>query len=65
MAELYDLKNDPGETKNLISKPEHDAKKRELQVRLAVLMEESGIGEDDKMPMDEGVKKELPDAKIR
>jgi N-acetylglucosamine-6-sulfatase len=33
-------------------------------VELAVLMEKSGIGED-KMPIDEGVKKELPDKKIR
>lgn len=64
MAELYDLKNDPGETKNLINDPKFDAKKRELQVHLAVLMEASGIGED-KMPLDEGVKKELPDQKIR
>src|SRR4051812_11616744 len=64
MAELYNLKNDPGESKNLINDPKFDAKKRELEVQLAVLMEESGIGED-KMPLDEGVKKELPDAKIR
>ena len=64
MAELYDLKNDPSESKNLISDPKFNAKKRELQVQLAVLMEESGIGED-KMPLDEGVKKDLPDAKIR
>jgi N-acetylglucosamine-6-sulfatase len=64
MAELYNLKKDPGETKNLISDSQYDAKKRELEVQLAVLMEASGIGED-KMPKDEGVKKELPDAKIR
>jgi N-acetylglucosamine-6-sulfatase len=64
MAELYDLKNDPGETKNLIGIPQYEGKKRELEVMLAVLMDESGIKED-KMPIDEGVKKELPDAKIR
>ncbi len=64
MAELYSLKSDPGETKNLINDAEFDAKKRELEVQLAVLMEESGIGED-KMPLDEGVKKELPDKNIR
>jgi N-acetylglucosamine-6-sulfatase len=64
MAELYSLKDDPGETKNLINDPKYDAKKRELQVQLAALMDESGIGED-KMPLDEGVKKVLPDQKIR
>jgi arylsulfatase A-like enzyme len=64
MAELYDLKNDPGETKNLISDPKFDAKQRELQVQLAVLMDKAGLTED-KMPIDEGVKKDLPDAKIR
>jgi N-acetylglucosamine-6-sulfatase len=64
MAELYDLKNDPGELKNLISDPKFSAKRRELQVALATLEEESGLGED-KMPLDEGVKSALPDAKIR
>jgi N-acetylglucosamine-6-sulfatase len=66
MAELYNLKTDPKEMTNLISVPAHDSKKRELQVQLAVLMEEAGLTEEqDKMPIDEGVKKELPDAKIR
>ena len=64
MAELYDLKSDPGELKNLISDPKFSAKRRELQVALATLEEESGLGED-KMPLDEGVKSALPDAKIR
>jgi len=50
--------------KNLISNPQFEAKKRELEVMLAVLMDESGIKED-KMPIDEGIKKELPDQKIR
>jgi len=64
MAELYDLKTDPEETKNLANTQQYDAKKRELEVQLAVLMDASGIKED-KMPLDEGVKKELPDQKIR
>lgn len=64
MAELYDLKNDPGELKNLIDDPKFTAKSQELQVKLATLEEESGLAED-KMPLDEGVKKELPDQKIR
>jgi arylsulfatase A-like enzyme len=64
MAELYDMKNDPGEYRNLISIPQYEAKTRELQVLLADLMDKSGIKED-KMPLDEGIKKDLPDQKIR
>ncbi|RBP46183.1 arylsulfatase A-like enzyme [Roseimicrobium gellanilyticum] len=64
MAELYDLKNDPGETKNLINASADNAKLRELQVLMAKLMDDAGLAED-KMPIDEGVKKELPDQKIR
>lgn len=64
MAELYDLENDPGETKNLISSQTHNPKLRELQVLMAELMDAAGL-EEDKMPIDEGVKKELPDQKIR
>jgi N-acetylglucosamine-6-sulfatase len=64
LAELYDLKNDPGETKNLIKSQDANAKLRELQVMMATLMDAAGL-EDDKMPIDEGVKKELPDQKIR
>lgn len=66
MAELYDLQNDPGETRNLIGKPEHGALVEELKSELAKLMAETGLTtETDKMPLDEGVKKELPDQKIR
>ena len=64
MAELYDMKTDPGETKNLIAFPQFEAKVRELEVQLAVLMDETGI-KQDKMPIDEGIKKDLPDQKIR
>ena len=66
MAELYDLQADPGETKNLISKPELATTVAELQARLAKLMRDTGLDKKtDKMPIDEGVKSELPDAKIR
>lgn len=66
MAELYDLKNDPGETKNLISKPELAGKVAELKAELAKLMLATGLdAKTDTMPIDEGVKSELPDAKIR
>lgn len=66
MAELYDIKSDPGETTNLISKPELAGKVKELQAQLAELMLATGLdAKTDKMPLDEGVKSELPDAKIR
>ena len=66
MAELYDLKNDPGETKNLISKPELFGQVTALQAELARLMLSTGLSaKTDKMPIDDGVKSGLPDAKIR
>lgn len=66
MAELYDLKNDPGETTNLISKPELADQVTALQAQLAKLMLATGLDEKtDNMPLDEGVKSNLPDAKIR
>jgi N-acetylglucosamine-6-sulfatase len=65
-AELYDVQGDSEERHNLIEEPALARKVRELQGELARLMEASGLTpEKDKMPLDEGVKKELPDAKIR
>lgn len=64
LAELYNLKNDPEETKNLIKDPQHAGKVQELQAELARLLRETGA-DPDKMPLDEGVKQKLPDAKIR
>ena len=64
MAELYDLRKDPGETRNLIQDPSLAAKTLELQTLLAELMKQSGI-ENDNMPLDEGVKIALPDKSIR
>lgn len=66
LAELYDLNNDPGETTNLISDPKSAAKIAELKAELTRLMQLTGLTQaTDKMPLDEGVKSELPDAKIR
>lgn len=66
LAELYNLKDDPGETKNLIGQPDLAGKVSELQAELAKLMAATGLTPaKDKMPLDEGVKSELPDAKIR
>lgn len=63
-AELYDLKADPLELKNLIVDPAHAAKAVELKAELARLMRETGAL-PDRMPLDEGVKDVLPDKKIR
>lgn len=63
-AELYDLAADPEERKNLIDDPSQGENVRTLQAELAKLMKASGI-EKDQMPLDEGVKQTLPDAKIR
>ncbi|MEO6784938.1 MAG: sulfatase/phosphatase domain-containing protein, partial [Chthoniobacteraceae bacterium] len=66
MAELYNLKTDPDEMKNLIADPQYAQKITELQALLKKLMADTGLTPaNDKMPMDEGIKKELPDAKIR
>jgi N-acetylglucosamine-6-sulfatase len=66
LAELYNVKNDPEERRNLIKDPAVAPKVAELQAELSRLMTETGLTlENDKMPLDEGIKKELPDAKIR
>jgi N-acetylglucosamine-6-sulfatase len=66
MAELYDIKNDPDEDHNLINVPKFSGKISELKDELTRLMEETGLTlESDHMPIDEGIKKELPDQKIR
>ncbi|RCS54905.1 DUF4976 domain-containing protein [Bremerella cremea] len=66
MAELYDLKNDPGETINLAEKPEHASRVSQLRKELTEVMANVGLTEaTDKMPLDEGIGQELPDAKIR
>jgi N-acetylglucosamine-6-sulfatase len=64
MAELYDLKDDPEERNNLIADPHSAGKLQELQAELARLMVEVGMTQD-KMPLDEGIKQQLPDQKIR
>jgi len=66
MAELYNVKADPGERTNLIADPRQADRITELKALLNKLMSESALTpENDRMPLDEGIKKELPDAKIR
>ncbi|MEM7475701.1 MAG: sulfatase [Planctomycetota bacterium] len=64
MAELYNIANDPMETSNLINEPAQKERIQELSTQLAELMAANGI-EQDTMPMDEGIKGELPDKAIR
>jgi arylsulfatase A-like enzyme len=63
-SELYDLKNDPGELKNLIDDPTHKDTIAALKKQLQMLMKQTGAL-PDKMPVDEGIKKELPEESIQ
>ncbi len=65
MAELYHLKSDPEERYNLISNPEYAETVKTLHAELDRLITESNAGKPDQMPMDEGIKGELPSLKIR
>jgi arylsulfatase A-like enzyme len=66
LAELYHLATDPGERKNLIRDPASARQIAELRTELARLMAAAGLTPaTDKMPIDAGIKKELPDQKIR
>jgi N-acetylglucosamine-6-sulfatase len=64
LAELYNLKEDPEERFNLINDPKYAPVVKKLQAELKRLMKETGLKED-KMPIDEGIKKELPEQSIR
>jgi len=64
--EMYDLANDPGELVNLAAAPAHAATRADLEQRLAAILKTHGLGPgNDPMPLDEGIKTELPDAKVR
>jgi len=66
MAELYNIEFDPEERYNLIEKPKYANVVNDLKGELERLMKATGLtAANDKMPLDEGIKKELPDAKIR
>jgi N-acetylglucosamine-6-sulfatase len=65
-AELYDLEKDPDEIHNLAAHPDQAPRLASLQKELAQLLSGYGLsGDADRMPLDEGIKKELPDQKIR
>ena len=63
-AELYHLASDPMENRNLIEDKRFAAKARQLKEELARLIIKSGA-EKDEMPLDLGIKKELPNLSIR
>ncbi len=66
LAELYNIEFDPEERHNLIGNPKYAPVVQRLQAELARRMQETGLTQEaDKMPLDEGIKQELPDAKIR
>ena len=65
-AELYNLKEDPEERHNLAGQPEYQKTQEQLAQDLSELLAAEGLtAETDKMPLDQGIKTELPDQKIR
>jgi arylsulfatase A-like enzyme len=66
MAELYNLRDDPEERRNLIADPAMADRIAELNEELRRLMADTGLTPDtDQVPLDGGIKTELPDQKIR
>ena len=66
IAELYDLRHDPEENKNLIAEPQAAGTLEDLRKELTRLMEATGLSpSSDKMPLDAGIKTALPDQRIR
>ena len=66
LPELYDLTTDPGELHNLAADPAHAGTRATLERQLAELLASYGLDEGrDTMPLDQGIKTALPDAKIR
>lgn len=63
-AELYNLEADPQERKNLIDDPAAAGVLALLKVELNRLMQQTGALPDP-MPLDEGIKTELPEKSIR
>jgi N-acetylglucosamine-6-sulfatase len=64
--ELYHLKFDPEERQNLAQNPAYADLRRRLEKQLAALLDDNGLtAETDRMPVDQGIKTELPDQKIR
>ncbi len=66
LPELYHLSDDPEERHNLVADPKFASTRRQMETRLADLLAATGLANgQDTMPIDEGVKTELPNPKIR
>lgn len=66
LPELYNIEFDPEERHNLAANPKYAHVLDEMKSELIKAMAEVGITpENDTMPLDEGIKSELPDEKIR
>ena len=63
-GELYHLAKDPEQTKNLIDDPSERARIEALRAELLRLQRAVGL-EEDRMPLDDGIKQVLPSPKIR
>jgi N-acetylglucosamine-6-sulfatase len=66
LDELYNIEFDPEERHNLVANTKYATVVECMKVELSKAMKEVGLTtQSDKMPIDEGVKQELPDQKIR
>ncbi len=66
LPELYHLAEDPEERHNLATDPQFAFPRRMLAEKLDTMLAAAGLdGANDQMPLDEGIKTELPDEKIR
>ena len=66
LPELYNIEFDPEERHNLAMIPKYASVLQQMQRELERVMQDVGLTpETDKMPVDEGIKQELPDQKIR
>ena len=66
LPELYNLRSDPKELRNLAANEKYAPVRRQLEQQLSAMLAAEGLTPDkDKMPIDEGIKTELPDQKIR
>ena len=65
-AELYNIEFDPEERHNLIDRTKYQPVVQQMQQELLRVMSEVGLTpQTDRMPLDEGIRAELPDQKIR
>lgn len=64
--ELYHLRKDPDELRNLAESGDHQHIRADLEKQLSELLAAEGLdGDRDMMPLDQGISTELPDQKIR